>query len=152
MKILIKKLKKVKTPIRAHSTDAGIDLYIPEYKDNSGFGFTPKGVVIEAGHFYHLKLGIAIELPKNTVGIIQAKSGYASKKGISTIGNIIDEGYTGEISVTLVNNGYEKFKLKNGDKVCQLLIVPILYPEIELTNKITKSDRGDNGFGSTGKQ
>lgn len=140
MKLRIKKLNDDATiPKRFHSTDAGVDLYSP-------IEFT-----LKPGEFKRIQLGIAIELPKNHVAMVQGKSGLAIKYGIDTIGNIIDEGYSGEISATLVCNGNDEFKVFIGDKIAQLLIMPISYPEIEEVDDINSGDRGDAGFGSTGK-
>lgn len=127
-------------PTRAHPTDAGVDLYYPG----------PESTEIEAHSFQRLKLQLAIQLPANTVGLIQGKSGLAGEYGITTIGNVIDEGYSGEISVVLMNNSDHSFKVFPGMKLAQLLVVPILYPVLEEVAEIAAGPRGENGFGSTG--
>lgn len=139
MELQIKRLVDVSFPTRAHDTDAGIDLYIPI------------DTQVRSKSINHIKLGIAIVLPPNHVGIIQGKSGLASKFGLFTIGNIIDEGYTGEISVTVVNEGYDYYSFHKGDKVCQLLVMPVSYPTIVETNQLPETSRGESGFGSSGK-
>lgn len=139
MELQIKKLKDVKTPTRSYPNDAGMDLYAPE------------DITLNNTSQKTMKLGIAIQLPLGHVGLIQGKSGLASKHGLDTIGNVIDAGYTGEIGVTLVNNNYMTIIIKKGQKICQLLVVPVSYPKIVEVNKLIETDRGDNGFGSTGE-
>lgn len=127
-------------PTRAHPTDAGVDLYYSEFESTE----------IEAHSFRRLKLKLAIELPPNTVGLIQGKSGLAGDYGITTIGNVIDEGYSGEISVVLMNNSDHSFKVFPGMKLAQLLVIPVLYPTIVEVDEVAAGPRGANGFGSTG--
>lgn len=140
MKLNIKLFNEsIKLPTRAHATDAGLDIYSPEDFQ-----------VRQAG-FRHVKLGLGIQVPAGHVGLIQGKSGLASKEGIFTIGNVIDEGYTGEISVTLVNHGNEYKTFHVGDKICQLLIIPVKYLDVEVVSSFPETARGSGGFGSTGK-
>lgn len=95
--------------------------------------------------------GIAIELPAGTFGFMHNKSGIGNR-GILIFGGIIDEGYRGELVVQLANLAGEEIEyIKAGDKVAQLLVIPVLYSEIEEITELTTTDRGDKGFGSTGK-
>ena len=73
-----------------------------------------------------------------------------SKKGVTSRGTI-DSGYTGAIRVTLINHGDRTLKIKAGDKISQLVILPIITPEIEVVDSLGKTARGNKGFGSTGK-
>ena len=125
-------------PIRAHNTDAGLDLLSPtdEYVEANGH------VVIDTG--------VHVELPKGTAGILCSKSGLNIQHDITSTG-VVDEGYTGSIRVKLYNNGDESYHIRRKDKISQLLIVPVLYEPIEITDSINGGDRGDNGFGSTGR-
>lgn len=125
-------------PTRAHETDAGLDLY------------SPISAVIPAKESLAIKTGVHIELPENTVGLIKSKSGLNVKHGIQSEG-VIDEGYSGEIVVKLYNNSCYDYHLKARDKISQLLIVPCLYVQLELTDYISPGERGENGFGSTGR-
>lgn len=125
-------------PTRAHSTDAGLDLYTPDY------------IYLPAGDSVLVDTGVCIELPENTVGFIKSKSGLMVKKGIVTDGTI-DVGYTGSIRVKLFNNGKEFVSLPKGSKIAQLVICKIDTPELELVSELGLTERGENGFGSTGE-
>ena len=94
--------------------------------------------------------GVHIEIPEGYVGLIKSKSGLMVNHEIFTDGTI-DSHYTGSIRVKLVNNHYEGYVVHSGDKIAQLVIVPCLLPELELVDKLEETDRGDNGFGSTGR-
>ncbi len=139
--IKIKKLSiKSKTPMKAYPTDAGFDVYSLDE------------AYIEPGCRISLPLGFAIELPENTVAMIQGKSGLANRSGIDTIGNIIDSGYRGECHATLINHGDEIVAIDQGQKVAQMLIIK-LDPTNELieADELSEADRGEGKFGSTGK-
>lgn len=130
--------KGAKMPTRAHSTDAGLDLYARETK------FVP------AHGSATFDTGVHIELPANTVGMLKSKSGLNVKYGITSEG-VIDVGYTGSIVVKLYNNGDIFYTVDKGDKISQLVILPILTPELELVESLDETERGTCGFGSTGK-
>ena len=125
-------------PTRAHETDAGLDIYSMEDK------YIP---MLGSATF---DTGVHIELPKGTVGMLKSKSGLNVKHGLTSEG-VIDVGYTGSICVKLYNNGYLPYKVKRGDKISQLVIMPILTPELELVESLEETERGENGFGSTGR-
>jgi len=99
---------------------------------------------------HNMPLGIAIEIPLGYVAIIQAKSGRAKKEGITTIGNIIDSGYRGEIHANIVNTGLTPIEISKGEKVAQILFHKCYTPEIQIVSELSESERGDKGFGSTG--
>ena len=125
-------------PTRAHPWDAGLDLYAME----SGFVFS------DSRHTFDT--GVHVEIPEGYVGLIKSKSGLMVKHGLLTDGTI-DCGYTGSIRVCLFNQREDDFYVQAGDKIAQLVIVPCLLPELELVDKLEETDRGDNGFGSTGR-
>lgn len=127
-----------KIPTRAHETDAGLDLYARETK-----------TVLARGSAT-FDTGIHIELPQGTTGFLKSKSGLNVKHGITSEG-VIDVGYTGSIVVKLYNNSDKDYTVNAGDKISQLVILPILTPEIELADDLTETERGNGGFGSTGK-
>lgn len=124
-------------PTRAHETDAGLDLYAKESKNIPARG----SAVFDTG--------VHIELPENTVGMLKSKSGLNVKFGITSEG-VIDVGYTGSIRAKLYNNTDNDYIVLAGDKITQLVIMPILTPELELVESLEQTERGDNGFGSTG--
>lgn len=95
--------------------------------------------------------GLKVAIPKGYVGIICSRSGLASRKGLEKGAGIIDYGYTGEIKVLLHNLSYEDFSISKGDRIAQMLIVPICTLDVELVDDLQESTRGNGGFGSTGK-
>ena len=125
-------------PERAHSTDAGADLR------------TPYDVIVPAKGSVVIDTGVHIELPPNTVGMLKSKSGLNVKYGITSEG-VIDVGYTGSIAVKLYNHSDKPYELKAGDKISQLVVMPILTPTFELVDELEDTERGSNGFGSSGR-
>ena len=126
-------------PVRAHETDAGLDLRAKE------------GQIIPAKGSAVFKTGVHVKLPKGTAGVIISKSGLNVKHDITSTG-LIDEGYDGEIVVKMINHGGLDYKVEAGDKISQLVIVPVLYEPIEVVDDLEQdSDRGSAGFGSTGR-
>lgn len=125
-------------PTRAHPTDAGLDLYSRD--DN----------IVPARGSAIFDTGVRISLPKGTAGLIVSKSGLNVRFGITSEG-LIDEGYTGSIVVKLYNNSDKNYYVSAGDKISQLVIIPVLTPELVITNMFEETARGDNGFGSSGR-
>ena len=95
--------------------------------------------------------GVHIELPRGYYGKVESRSGLNVNHDIVSCGGVIDEGYTGSIVVKLYNLGNEAHIFDPGDKVAQLVIQPYIAPEIEYVETLTETDRGDAGFGSTGR-
>lgn len=126
-------------PERAHIEDAGYDLRSPV----EGCLSAGKSVVIDTG--------VHVQVPHGYVGMLKSKSGLNVWHNIVGEG-VIDSGYTGSICVKLYNHGSNDYKIEVGDKISQLVILPILTPEIELVATLEETDRGDNGFGSTGRK
>lgn len=123
---------------RAHPTDAGADI------------FTPHDVYVPAKGSAVVKTGVHVELPPNTVGMLKSRSGLNVKHGIVSEG-VVDEGYTGEVVVKLHNLSESGVRLAKGAKVSQLVVLPVLYPDIVEVDEIEGGPRGDDGFGSTGE-
>jgi dUTP pyrophosphatase len=94
--------------------------------------------------------GVHIELPPNTVGMIKSKSGLNVRSGLVSEG-VIDVGYTGSIVVKLYNHSDTPYGFKAGDKITQLVIMPILTPSFVQVDEFEETARGNNGFGSSGK-
>lgn len=94
--------------------------------------------------------GIAIEIPNGYFGSVRDRSGLAAKFGIHTLAGVIDSGYRGEIGIVLINLGKEEFKISKGDRIAQLIIQPVLQPQILEVEELSDSDRGITGFGNTG--
>ena len=125
-------------PTRAYETDAGLDLYTPE-----SFYIKPNGSVV-------IDTGVHIQLPKYTVGMLKSKSGLNVKYGLTNEG-VIDVGYTGSIKVKMYNHSNTPYYFDVGDKISQLVILPIISPHLELVDELEDTERGDNGFGSSGR-
>lgn len=135
-------------PTRAHDTDAGLDLYAREEKiicgtmDGSSFFSTEDNFAV-------FDTGVHIQLPPGTFGQLFSKSGLNVNYNIVSCGGTIDEGYTGSIRVKLYNLGKKPYMVRKGQKICQLVIIPCLKPELEVVDKLENTERGENGFGST---
>lgn len=136
--IKIKLDKGAIAPSRFHPWDGGLDLYATE--DN----------IIPVQNRRTFDTGVHLEIPEGCVGLIRSRSGMMVKHGITTDGTI-DAHYTGSIRVCLFNHGGIEYPVKAGDKIAQLVIAPCLLPRLELVDKLEETDRGDGGFGSTGR-
>lgn len=136
------KTRSVKNPEKAHSTDAGIDFFIPEDFPQMRL-FPGESILIPSG--------IIIELPENHMGLFLNKSGIASQKCLLVGAQVIDEKYRGEVHIDLHNVGNQEIILEPGMKIVQLVIVPIWDGQPKQVESIdTETDRGTCGFGSTG--
>lgn len=137
MKIILD--QGAKMPTRAHADDAGLDLYSRENR------------VIYPHSSATFDTGVHVEIPRGYVGMIKSKSGLNVKYGLTSEG-VIDCGFKGSMRVKLYNHSSEAYTVAAGDKISQLVIMPIITPELELVKDFgTETERGDNGFGSTGK-
>lgn len=129
-------------PSRAHYTDAGIDLRAMENKTVHAHGSAA----------FHT--GVHVELPEGTAGLLVSKSGLNVKHGITSTG-LIDEGFTGEIIVRLYNDSNYDYHVNAGDKISQLMVMPVIYEGVEIVPDIScfnlDTERGSNGYGSTGR-
>ena len=140
MKLPIKKLHpEAKIPSFAHATDAGMDLH------------TTIDVTIEPGTLFAIPTGIAFAIPTGHVGLVWDKSGVAIKRGLKTMGGVVDAGYRGEVFVGLFNTTNEIQSFVVGEKVAQMVIQKIEQPEINEVEDLDETDRGEGAFGSTGK-
>jgi dUTP pyrophosphatase len=141
MKVKIKKLNKnAVIPSYAKSGDAGMDLVATEILSNTTFDIT-------------YGLGIALEIPEGFVGLVFPRSSI--RKYELTLSNsvgVIDSGYRGELQATFKKtNGLDSLSYKVGDRVAQIIIIPHPTIEFEEVNELTNTERGEGGFGSTGK-
>lgn len=127
-------------PTRAYETDAGLDLYSRETK------------YIPVNGSAVFDTGVHIELPPNTYGKLESKSGLNVNHDIVSLGGVIDQGYTGPIKVKLYNMGDKMFWVEKGQKIVQLIVVPCLFESVDVVSALSdNTERGENGFGSTGK-
>lgn len=139
MKIKILKIKDVKNPNYANPGDAGLDLHSAE------------NFVLKPGERRAFETGIKMEIPDGYAGLVWDKSGLALNSGIKTMAGVLDSGYRGEIKIVLVNLSNQDFKVEEGQKIAQMLFQKVERPEIEIVESLSESERGEGGFGSTGK-
>ena len=131
---------------------------LPHYKTPGSSGMdlaanTNSEIIISPGEKKLIPTGIAVSIPSNYEIQIRPRSGIAVKNGISVLNTpgTIDSDYRGEIKVILINFGKENFKVKNGDRIAQMVLCPIVKAELEEVNERPITIRGDGGFGSTGR-
>lgn len=144
MKIEIKKLKENATvPTRGSEYAAGYDLY----------ACIDKPVTIAPGSTEKIGTGLAVAVPNGYFGAIFARSGLALKQGLRPANcvGVADSDYRGEYIVALHNDSDKEQVINSGDRIAQLVIMPFLSAEFELTDELTDTARGAGGFGSTGK-
>lgn len=138
----------VTLPNRANPSDAGLDIHFSPKEDKSVRVFPGQSVVLETG----LKFGV----PHGYMLEVKNRSGVASKRSLLVGACVIDSGYNGEVKINLHNVGEEPQLLNPGDKIAQLVMVPVVHFRVAKTgdvlynDPITISDRGEGGFGSTG--
>lgn len=126
-------------PLRGHKDDAGLDLR------------TPIAFELKPGDSKKIDTGVHVEINPGLVGMLKSKSGLNVKHGITSEG-VIDAGYTGSIVAKLYNHGKETVFFDKGDKITQLVIMPVYIPnELVVVDEFKKTERGNGGFGSTGK-
>lgn len=138
MKIRVKLDRGAYMPEKAHKADSGFDLRSRE----DGY--------VAPGGWAILDTGVHIEIPEGYTGFLKSKSGLNVKYGIRSEG-VIDSGYTGSIVAKLYNDTDKLYAFNKGDKITQLVLLPIPDVELEITNTLEQTERGDGGFGSTGK-
>ena len=144
MKMQIKRLNpRAKLPTYGTALAAGADLYV----------CLEEPVVMQPGQTAFLPTGLAVAVPEGYVGLVWARSSMGGKRGLAPANKVgvIDADYRGEVRVVLYNHGPERQTIFDGDRVAQLLVVPVLSPEMELGDRLDETQRGAGGFGSTGE-
>ena len=140
MKLIVQKLDpSAKIPSYAYEGDAGMDLFSIEETE-----IPPKERAI-------VRTGLKFAIPSGHAGFVLDKSGIASKYHIKTMAGVIDSNYRGELRVVLTNLGKETFHIDKGSKIAQLIIQEVIETEIEEGEINDETDRGEGGFGSSGK-
>ena len=125
-------------PSRGHSTDAGLDLR------------APRAVTVPAYGSVTVDTGVHVALPHGCAGLLVSKSGLSVRHDITSTGRI-DEGHTGSVVGKLYNHGGEDYEFEAGDKVTQLVVIPVVCEPLEQVSTFNATERGENGFGSTGR-
>ncbi len=129
------------SPTRAHPTDAGLDLYarLP--------------VRLDPGGYDTVETGVAVAIPEGHAGLVLPRSGLARRYGVGLVNSpgLIDAGYRGEIRVILINHGRERCCIARGDRIAQLVILPVALPVPRPVDRLDETERGAQGFGSSGR-
>ncbi len=146
MTLQVKKLDpRAVIPSRATPGSAGMDLH----------ALLDRPLTVLPGERVGVPTGIAIGLPSpETVGLVYARSGLATKFGL-TLSNcvgVIDSDYRGELRVGMINLSDKPYTIEPGERIAQLVIAPVLLPVVEETDELDQTQRGEGGFGSTGRQ
>ena len=144
VKVLVKRLdSKVKLPEYKTSGSSGMDL----------MAFVEKPIKISPKNVELIPTGLSIAIPEDLEIQIRPRSGLAAKYSISVLNTpgTIDSDYRGELKIILFNHGNKDFIINNNDRVAQMVLTPINKVELEETNELPKTIRGEGGFGSTGK-
>ena len=147
MEVRIKKLNDAAIiPTLGSVEAAGCDIYANLVEDAGS-------VTIGPGATHFIKTGIAMEVPKQYAGLIYARSGLASKRGLRPANcvGVIDSDYRGEIMVALHNDSDVPQAINHGERIAQMVITPYIRPEFVETDDLTDTERGEGGFGHTGK-
>ncbi|MBR4282187.1 MAG: dUTP diphosphatase [Clostridia bacterium] len=131
-------------PKRATEGSAGIDLCACIEED----------IVINPGDIVKIPTGIACSVPKNFVSLLFARSGLSVKHGIGLANSVgvIDSDYRGEVIAALINNGKEPYTITKNERIAQLVCMPVAILPIEVCDSLDETERGEGGFGSTGKK
>jgi dUTP pyrophosphatase len=132
---------------------AGEGLDLPQYQTEGSAGMdlrSSSGGLIQPGYGAAVHTGICVAIPEGYMGQIWPRSGLAAKHGIDVHGGLIDSDYRGEIIVLLHNAGSSAFTIKRGDRIAQLVIVPVVQPKLVVVRELPATERGEGGFGSTG--
>jgi len=125
-------------PTRAHETDAGLD--IRAVSDG----------IVRAHQSATFHTGVHVQLPHEIMGDIRPKSGLMFHHDLLTFGTV-DEGFRGEVMVHIFNLGDRDYSVHRGDKIAQLVTTKVVYEPVEIADEINGGERGDSGFGSTGR-
>lgn len=145
MQMRVKKLNpKAKIPTYGTNQSAGADLYV----------CLEEPVTIGPGDTAFLSTGIAIAVPEGYAGLVFARSGLGCKRGLAPANKVgvIDSDYRGEVRVALHNHSGQSQTIEDGERIAQLVVVPVLAPELVETEELDDTERGAGGFGSTGRK
>ena len=142
--VKIKLLRENATcPSYQSASAAGADLYAA----------IDEALTIEAGQTVLVPTGVAMEIPEGFVGLVYARSGLATKKGLAPANKVgvIDSDYRGEIMVALHNHSNKSAEIEAGERIAQIVLTPYLTAQFEIADELSNTERGAGGFGSTGK-
>lgn len=142
MQLKVKRLDKdMPMPLYAKPGDAGFDL-----RSTSDVEIAPQGTVM-------VGTGLAVEIPEGYVGLVFPRSGLASHSGVNLVNNVgvVDSGYRGEVMLPLYNAGHDLVTVARGVRCAQMIVMPFAQCEFEEAEELSDTERGDGGFGSSGR-
>lgn len=145
VKIAVKKLDdRAVLPTYGSEYAAGADLYAVCDCD----------ITVHAGETVFVHTGLSVEIPEGYAGLIYARSGLACKRGLAPANKVgvIDSDYRGEIMVALHNHSAADQTISGGERIAQLVVTPFLKAEYSLADELSETERGEGGFGSTGRK
>lgn len=134
----VKIVGNVLPPKAGREGDAGLDVY------------SPIDCVIPAGQRLQVKLGLALQIQPDEVCILSERSGMAIKHGLTSIGNVVDSNYRGEISIILLNSSDQDYHFIQGDRIGQLLIMKLGNRDVKVVQELDSSERGESAHYSSG--
>ncbi len=139
---VVKLIEEAKLPIYSTNASAGADLFNPS-----------EDIKIEPGKTVFIKTGLSMEVTEGYAIFLYARSGLASKFGIAPANKVgvVDPDYRGDITVALYNHSSESYTIKKGEKIAQMVIAPYIKASFDVVEKLDNTERGNGGFGSTGK-
>ena len=138
MNLMIKLDPGALMPVRAYADDAGLDLR------------SPYNVTVKPHDRVVIDTGVHVVIPRGHVGFLKSKSGLMANHGLTSDGTI-DCGFNGSIRVVLFNHSDWHYTVREGDKISQLVIQPVITPDLEVVDSLPDTERGSSGFGSSGK-
>ena len=161
IKEIIKETVRVETPPSHQELKIKTKEFIPEYKDAGAVGFDLRAYLpqykdkpfrFSAGQRVLIPTGIQMEIPEGYEVQIRPRSGLSLKEGITAILGTIDYSYRGDVGILLINHSDKAFYIKHGDRIAQGVLSPITKAVFKVTAELSKTERGEGGFGSTGVQ
>ena len=142
---------KISVKIKKLSPEAIVPTYGTQYSAGADL-YALKGEIIPPGQTKLIHTGISVEIPKGLVGLIFARSGLATKRGLAPANKVgvIDSDYRGEIMVSVYNQSPVEQKIEDGERIAQISFMPYYSADFELCDELENTARGEGGFGSTG--
>mgnify|MGYP000153303620 CR=1 FL=1 len=150
---------RIKLKVKKVNPEIGVTLPAPAYATAGAAGLDlcaalPEPVVVQPGQRVTIPTGVAIQLPaRDMVALVFVRSGLAARHGLALANavGVIDADYTGEIICPVINHGSKPLTIRPGDRIAQLVCLPIAVADVEYVDRLVPTARGSGGFGSTGR-
>jgi len=138
--------------LRYQKLSEDAQVFMPSYKGDAGYDICSiEDKIVKAKGSTIVRTGVALEIPEEYFGILRTRSGYGIKNSLQIHHGLIDSGYRGEITIKIYNHSDQDYQVKKKDKICQLILLPRIVLPLKQEKILMISDRGNKGFGSTGK-